>query len=120
MVNQWILIIDDDMEFCEELAESLRAEGYHVDWTHDTFKGSSLIRDGRHDIILLDYKMKELTGLDILKSLKADKMERRVFLISGKPHIEQILADEGVSHMVSAVIYKPFNFENLLESIKGE
>ncbi len=117
MAAKLILIIDDDIDFCEQMKEALTFEGYSVEFTHDTKKGEKLIRKGSHDIILMDYKMHILNGADILKKLKADNIKKRIFMISGKSSIEQTLKDENVLDMVSGIIVKPINFKTLIDKL---
>ena len=93
-------------------------EGYSVEGVQDAVKGEELIRSSGYDIIFLDSKMPVLNGLDILKKLKADNVRKRVFIITGRPYIEQILKEKNLSDMVSGIITKPINFEALLEKIK--
>lgn len=120
MDNKRILIIDDDIELCEELIDSLIEEGYSAESTQDPVKGISLMRDGGYDVILLDYRMPLLSGVDILKKLKADNVRKRIFIVSGRPSIEHVLKAENLSDMVSGIIPKPINFELLLEQIKKQ
>ena len=119
MAAKRILIVDDDTELCEELIDSLNSEGYFVDWIQDSIKGEQLIRSGNYDIILLDCKMPLLSGLDILKRLKRENIKRRIFLFTGRSHIELALKEENLSGIVSGVISKPVRFEDLLDKIKG-
>ncbi|MGE5197325.1 MAG: response regulator transcription factor [Deltaproteobacteria bacterium] len=118
MAAKRILIIEDDLELCEELMDSLESEGYLAECVQDPIKGEELARDDSYDIVLLDYKMPLLSGLDILKKLKADNIKKRIFIITGRPSIEQVFKEGNLSDMVSGIITKPINFEVLLEKIK--
>lgn len=113
-----ILIVDDDLELCDELKETLEAEGYSVEFVNDAVKGEGLIRNGGFDTVLLDVKMPQISGIDILKNLKADDIRKRIFLITGRPLIEQALDEENLSDMVSGIIPKPIDTEILLKNIK--
>jgi DNA-binding response OmpR family regulator len=113
-----ILIIDDDKELCEELTESLSYEGYSAKFAEDAVKGEALIRSDRYDIVLLDFKMPVLTGMDILKKLKADNIRKPIFLFSGRPSVEKALKEADLLGMISGVITKPISFEILLQKIK--
>lgn len=119
MAIRRILIIDDDIEFSEELAESLKEEGYFADCTSDPFKGEELIRSDGYDTVLLDYKMPGLSGIDILKKLKAHGIRKRIFIVTGKPLAESALKEENLSDAISGIISKPIDFGDLLEKIKG-
>lgn len=114
-----ILIVDDDSELAEEMAEILRDQGYFVENTSDSLQGEKLIIESTYDLYLLDYKMSGLSGVDLLKKIKVKDIESTVFIISGKPSIDKLLEEGNVSHLVSAVIKKPFDVEMLLREIKA-
>ena len=114
-----ILIIDDDAELCEELADMLTGEGHVVSCASDPGKGADIIRNGSYDAVLLDNKMPGVTGIDILKKMKTENINCKVIMISGRPFIEKALAEEGLSGMVAGVISKPIDFSILLSKLKS-
>ncbi len=65
-----ILIIDDDKELCEEMAEILKGEGYDVSTAFDGLAGKKLIEENHYNLLLLDVKLPDINGLDILKSMR--------------------------------------------------
>lgn len=113
-----ILIIDDDIELCEELGEILKDEKYSVDKAVNGSEGKLKIAAGSHDIIILDYKMPGLSGIDVLKFIREKNLKTRIIFASGKPFIEKLLKEENVSDLVSTVIKKPFDINQLLKTIK--
>lgn len=114
-----IILIDDDVQLCEEVAEILRDEGYFVDNTSDEIRGEALIKDNTYDICLLDYKMQRLTGIELLKKIKEKNYQCEALIISGRPFIEKIIEEQNISHLVSGIIEKPFDIKLLLEKIKS-
>lgn len=118
MTKKRILIIDDDAELGAEMMEALTGEGFFTRYSEDAGQGEALIRSGQFDIILLDYKMPLLSGVDILKRLKADHIRACIFFVSGRPSAEQALKDEGLSDRVNGIIAKPIDFKALLEKIR--
>jgi DNA-binding response OmpR family regulator len=114
-----ILIVDDDSELAEELAEILREEGYWVENVSDSSLGSSLIKEKKYDIYLFDYKMTGLNGIDLLKKVKEKDPRVPVFIVSGRPFVEKLLKEENVHSLVSGVIKKPFDVQELLKKIKA-
>jgi len=113
-----ILIVDDDAELAEEIAEILRDEGYFVDSATDSGRGEALIGKNIYDAYLFDYKMSGLTGTDLLRKAKEKDPKAAVLIISGRPFIEKLLKEEKMDHLVSSVIKKPFDAETLLDKIK--
>lgn len=119
MIKKRILVIDDDEEFGDELAEFLRAEGYLADSAADSAAGLALAGGKDYDIFLLDYKMAELTGLDLLRGIKKKCPSSAVFIISGRPGIAALLEKETVYGEVSGVIEKPFDPPEFLKMIRA-
>jgi adenylate cyclase len=67
-----VLIVEDD-EFLRELyAETLKGEGYQVETAADGEEGLAKIKSDGWDIILLDIILPKMSGIDIMKQLKAD------------------------------------------------
>lgn len=113
-----ILIVDDDPEYCEGIAEILTQEGYTVRIAFDGSRAEKLIKEDRYDIILLDFKMPGPSGTDILKDIRQKSAESKIFVITGRPFIEELLKEENLSNLITAVISKPYNVSTLLEKIK--
>jgi two-component system response regulator CpxR len=67
-----ILIVDDDRELCELLAEYLRSEGMQVDVAHEGDAALERLRDPaqRPDLLILDVMMPGANGLDVLRELR--------------------------------------------------
>lgn len=119
MKNIRIILIDDDETLCDGVAFILRDEGYSVMNTSDPIKGMELVENHIFDIALIDYKMPRLTGVEFLKRIKEKDPLTKVFIVSGKPFIENVLDEEKVSHLVEGIIKKPFKEETLLDAVKG-
>ena len=113
-----IILIDDDPQLCEEVAEMLRDEGYFVDNTSDEAQGEALIKNNTYDICLLDYKMPHLTGIDLLKKIKEKNPRCAGLIVSGRPFIQKVIEEENASHLVSGIIEKPFELKAILDKIK--
>jgi len=114
-----ILIIDDDAELSEELAEVLGAEGYPVENISDGFRAVKMLEKNGYDIVLLDFKMQGITGLDILKEIRAKSPSAAVFFVSGKPGLDAILEEADMAAAVDAIIEKPFDPQTLLDRINA-
>ena len=112
-----ILVVDDYKSICDSLAMLFRDEGYLVDNTSDSSKAAVLIKKNRYDACVFDYKMKPLTGVDLLKMAKKRNPGCFVFIISGVLSIELISADKSVVALATGLITKPFDAEGLLKKI---
>ena len=113
-----ILLVDDDIQLCEEIAEILRDEKYLVDNTSDEVNAEFLINKNSYDLCLLDYKMPRLTGIDLLRIIKKKSPLCVGIIVSGRPFIEKTIQEQNASSLVSAIIEKPFDITRLLNKIQ--
>lgn len=113
-----ILIVDDDEELCEELSEILKGEGYETQCVFDGLEGRKQIEKYDYDLLILDFKMPGLNGIEILKNIKKKGPKCKLFFVSGKPFIEKSIESENLSGFVDCVLQKPFDIETLLSKIK--
>lgn len=113
-----VLIVDDDKELCEELSEILKDEGFSAHYALTHTRARELLESGTYDILLLDFKMPEMSGVDFLQEVKDKLRGIKVFIISGSLIVNKELAERGLSGLVEEVLSKPFSVEGLLDKIK--
>lgn len=113
-----ILLIDDDEELCNEMAEIFKDEGYSVETAFNGLEGKSKVEKNKYNFIVLDYRMPGLNGIEVLKIIKQINIKTKVFMASGLPFIEKLILNENLSDMIEAILPKPYPFELLLEKIK--
>jgi len=118
-MSKRILIVDDDVELSEMMLDILRDAGHVAEaYLFDRSNTIALPWDD-YDAVILDFKMPGFTGADILKSLPERSIRSKIFLISGRPFIEQKLKDENLLHKVAAIIPKPFSIQMILDKISS-
>jgi DNA-binding response OmpR family regulator len=112
-----ILIAEDEIPLANSLKKSLVEEGHQALIANDGEEAIRLIDQNKFDVIVLDWKMPKLTGIDVLKKLKT---------YSYKPPIILLTALSRVSNKVEALdlgaddyLTKPFSFEELIARIKA-
>ncbi len=106
-----ILIIDDDENQAEALAESLSKVGYKCSTVTNGNKGLEIIRNRDVDIVITDLIMRSLDGMEILKVTKEISPETEVILITGHGSIENAV----MAMQKGAINYllKPVNITHL-------
>lgn len=85
--NQYeILIIDDDVELVAFLREALEKQSYYVSIALSAERGLKLFYEGKPDLILLDIRLPDLSGLEVLNQIigKAKKERIPIMIISGE------------------------------------
>lgn len=109
-----VLIIDDDPDLCAEMAECLKDAGWSPQKVSDSRKGLSLLEGNAYRLVILDYKMPGLNGIDLLKKIKSISPRTSVIIMSGRPFIDQLLKQEQVADLVDGFLAKPFEDRALL------
>lgn len=67
-----ILLIEDDQSLHELYSEILKEEGYEIIDAYDGEEAYQHIKDQEYDLILLDYKIPKLNGIELLKKIRAE------------------------------------------------
>ena len=114
-----ILIIDDNAEFTSSLHIQLETEGFKVASALNPITGWKEMERFQPDIILLDWELAEMNGLDLLKLIKADPAHRRryVIMVTGYTGTKNIV--EGLNAGADDYIEKKFDNDELLARIRS-
>ncbi|HUB68407.1 MAG TPA: response regulator [Candidatus Methylacidiphilales bacterium] len=109
-----ILILDDQRGLAETLALSLRASGYPA--VGFTSPAAALAALREEDILVTDYHMPEMTGLEVARRAYAQGWRGSLLLMSGHP----ATIGEAIEHpLLRMVLHKPFPTRTLIESLPG-
>jgi DNA-binding NtrC family response regulator len=111
-----ILVIDDESLMREFIAESLTSQGYDVDSANNGVKALELIEDESYDLVLTDYKMPKVTGMDVLKKVLEKMPDCKVVIMTAYGTIEK--AVEAMKIGAFDYITKPFGVEEILHLVK--
>ncbi len=81
MIMKKVLLVDDDVEFCEATKLLLASKGYEVILAHDGKAGLQKVQDEHPDLVILDVMMPEMNGYDVCVVLKADEKLKKIPVI---------------------------------------
>ena len=112
-----ILLIEDDLNFCETLRFQLEQEAYEVDVCHDGRDGLDLFLQDAHDIVLLDRMLPTMNGLLVLQKARQAGISTPVILITALGELYDRI--EGLDAGADDYIVKPFAFEELTARIRS-
>ncbi len=112
-----ILIIEDETELRESMAEGLKIDGYEIDTASDGETGLDLLFDNVYDLVLLDLNLPKLDGMDILREFRKENLETPVIILSARIGLDDKIngLDEGANDYLT----KPFHFKELEARIRS-
>ena len=111
-----ILVIDDDEDICLYLKEFLSREGYRVTTVTKPRDALPEIKEGRHQIVLLDVRMPEINGVELLRQLRAIDSDICVIVMTAYPSVES--AVDTMKADAFDYLRKPFDLEQLRSVIQ--
>ena len=111
-----VLVVDDDVNFCDSISKILIKKGYDVSSAHSGFKALEVAEEKALDIVLMDIKMPVMDGVETYKRLKAIRPSIKVILMSAFS-IDDLIKD-ALREGVYAVVRKPFEIETIVNMIE--
>ena len=110
-----LLLVDDEESFVNVLTKRLNRRGVDVTPVLSGAEALRLMRKHDYDVMILDLKMEEMSGLDVLKTVRIVAPETPVIMLTG--HGSEQAAREGVTLGASDYLLKPCDLEVLFEKI---
>ena len=111
-----VLIVDDDVELCELVAEYLKPEGFEVEAVHNGEEGTKRALSGEHVLVVLDVMLPGMSGLDVLRRLRAESRVPVLILTARGDDVDRIV---GLEIGADDYLPKPFNPRELLARIRA-
>ena len=112
-----ILIIEDEQQLCQSIAEGLRMDGYEADTCFDGDEGLELCLVENYDLILLDLNLPGVDGLEILRQFRESDTSTPVLILSARGQIQDKV--EGLDLGANDYLTKPFHSRELLARIRA-
>ncbi len=116
MSSETILVIDDSTEMITHLTEYiLPTFGYETISAMDGESGLSLIRNQHPDLIMLDYNLPRMTGIDVLQQMAQESLNTPVILMTG--YGSELSAIEAFRLGAKDYLIKPFTMDEVVDAI---
>ena len=112
-----ILVVEDDPRVASFIRRGLQEEHYTVDTAADGEEALFQAQTGNHDLVILDLLLPKRSGLDVLRTLRHDRISTPVLILTAKdnPKDKVIGLDSGADDYLT----KPFGFEELLARVRA-
>jgi len=113
----YVLIAEDERRLNQVVRRVLEEEGHTVDAAYDGEEALALAMDGTHDVIVLDVLMPGMTGLEVCQSLRVNKLDTPVLLLTALDDVDDRV--RGLDAGADDYLPKPFAFQELLARIRA-
>ncbi|HEY9747573.1 MAG TPA: response regulator transcription factor [Allocoleopsis sp.] len=112
-----ILVVEDELKLARFIELELSYEGYQVTLAHDGFTGLTTARDAKPDLIILDWMLPGLSGLEVCRRLRTTGDKVPVVLLTAKDEVSDRVA--GLDAGADDYVVKPFSIEELLARVRA-
>jgi DNA-binding NtrC family response regulator len=116
--NTRILIVDDDETIRATMKAILEEEGYTVDLAGNGKEGIQKTNERAYNIALLDIRLPDMEGVQLLKLMKETLPRTRKIMVTGYPSTQNAI--EALNKNADAYLIKPVDIEKLLSTIKEQ
>ena len=111
-----VLVVDDDRDHAESLADVLDMRGHQPELAHSGEEALDRVRSSDFDFVLLDVKLPGINGVETFLEMRRIRPGAKVMMMTGFS-VEQLVA-QAIEGGALGVLYKPFAAMKLLETLK--
>ncbi len=112
-----ILLVEDEEKLAKFIEMELGYEGYEVTVANDGLSGLMAARDSEPDLVLLDWMMPGLSGVEVCRRLRSTGFKEPVILLTAKDDVSDRVA--GLDAGADDYVVKPFSIEELLARVRA-
>src|SRR5713226_7301840 len=112
-----LLIVEDEARMAELLRKGLTEEGHTTVCASDGAEGLELAKSYEFDVIILDVMMPKLSGYDLAKRLRSEKVGTPILMLTAKDSVPDIV--KGLDMGADDYMTKPFSFDELVARLRA-
>ncbi|MGI2293706.1 response regulator transcription factor [Paenibacillus sp. GXUN7292] len=112
-----LLVVEDEEKIARLLEIELEIEGYKVKCCSNGLQALEEFRAAKWDLVLLDIMLPEMSGIELLRRIRANDSATPVILLTAKDSVEDKVS--GLDYGANDYITKPFQIEELLARIRA-
>jgi PAS domain S-box-containing protein len=114
--NRRILVVDDEENICEMLSEFLKINGFEVETSTQGKEALDKVKNKGFDVMLLDIRMPDMDGIELLKTAKMVDPTLPVIMMTGNISVKSAI--ESMRYGAYDYITKPFDLDQALSAVK--
>ena len=112
-----LLVVEDEMQLADALTEILKRNMYTVDTVYDGIEGLDNALSDVYDCIILDIMLPGMSGIDILRNIRKEKISTPVILLTARSEVEDKI--NGLDCGADDYLTKPFVTGELLARVRA-
>ena len=112
-----ILVVEDDPLLGDGIQAGLAQAGFAVDWVKDGVAGELALKTASHAAVLLDLGLPRLTGLDLLRRMRAAGNKTPVLILTARDAVEDRI--KGLDNGADDYVVKPFDLHELAARLRA-
>ena len=116
-MSEKVLIIDDERDFLDIIAERIRAHGMNVSTVTSVEDALNMVEEESFDVVIMDFMMPGMNGFQTIKAIKDKKPGVQIILLTG--YVPNDQRSEARILGVLDVIEKPPDLKDLIEKIRS-
>lgn len=116
MLAPRILLVEDDQEVCVPTMVALGRKGFQVDTANNGLEALRMIQGRRYEAGLLDYKLPDMTGLELFETIKQVQADMQCAFITGFATIE--LVEAALNAGIRRVLPKPVDVPEIIAAVE--
>ncbi|SFE61540.1 DNA-binding response regulator, OmpR family, contains REC and winged-helix (wHTH) domain [Peptostreptococcaceae bacterium pGA-8] len=112
-----ILVVEDEVQLLESIAEGLRLSGYIVDTAENGIEAETLCYTEEYDLVILDINLPGIDGFNVLKRVREYNKELNIILLTARSDVADRV--KGLDYGANDYVVKPFYFAELEARIRN-
>lgn len=116
-MSRQILMVEDDLEIARAVEAELVYEGYGVTLAHDGLTGLTIARQSDFDLILLDWMLPGISGVEICRRLRQTASHVPIIFLTAQSEVNERVT--GLDAGANDYLVKPFSIEELLARVRS-
>jgi DNA-binding response OmpR family regulator len=112
-----VLVVEDEDAIAQGLVLNLQLKGHEVELARDGREALARLRGARFDLILLDVRLPEVSGFDILQKLRAEGDFTPILMLTARSQPDDVIY--GLKMGADDYVVKPFDLAELLARVEG-
>ena len=120
VVQPCILVVEDEAAQREVLSYNLEAEGYRVLQGESGDEGLLLARENVPDLIVLDWMLPEMSGIEVCRQVKSDTTTKAIPIIMLSARSEDVDKVRGLETGADDYVAKPYSVKELMARVKAQ